>query len=70
MEDRYIASVDLGTSKIALTIAKISGEDVQVVYYKETTSEGMRNSYVLNPGKVEKCLKMAIDSWIHWEVKL
>ena len=61
MEDRYIASVDLGTSKIALTIAKISGEDVQVVYYKETTSEGMRNSYVLNPGKVEKCLKMAID---------
>lgn len=61
MEERYIASVDLGTSKIALTIAKVNGEDVQVVYYKETPSEGMRYSYVLNPGKVEKCLREAID---------
>ena len=61
MEDRYIASVDLGTSKIALTIAKISGEDVQIVYYKETPSKGIRNSYVLNPGQVERCLRTAID---------
>lgn len=61
MEERYIASIDLGTSKIAVTIAKVNGEDVQVVYYKETPSEGMRYSYVLNPGKVEKCLRTAIE---------
>lgn len=61
MEERYIAAVDLGTSKIALTIAKVSGYDVQVVYYKETPSLGVRYSYVLIPGKVEACLRQAID---------
>ena len=45
MEERYIASVDLGSSKIALTVARISGNDVQIVYYKETPSDGIRNSY-------------------------
>ena len=53
MEERHIASVDLGTSKIALSIAKVVGEDVQVVYYKESPSQGIRNSYVINPHKVE-----------------
>ncbi len=60
MEERYIASVDLGTSKIALTIAKVAGNDVQVLYYKETPSQGIRNSYVYNPRKVENELKKAV----------
>ena len=36
MEERYIASVDLGTSKLAVCVSRILGQDVQVIYYKET----------------------------------
>ena len=36
MEERYIASIDLGTSKLGLCVARVKGDDVQVVYYKET----------------------------------
>ena len=61
MEERYIASVDLGTSRIAICIAKIQGQDVQVVYYKETPSEGIRYSYVFNPKKVETVLCEAVS---------
>jgi len=61
MEERYIASIDAGSSKIALTVARISGDDVQIVYYRETPSDGIRNSYVFNPKKVEKPLQEAIE---------
>ena len=42
MEERYIASIDLGTSKLGLCVARVKGDDVQVVYYKETPSDGIR----------------------------
>ena len=61
MEERYIASVDLGTSKLAVCVARILGHDVQVIYYKETPSEGIRYSYVNNPGKVETVLRDALS---------
>ena len=51
MEERYIASIDLGTSKLGLCVARVKGDDVQVVYYKETPSEGIRGSVVANPMK-------------------
>ena len=60
MEERYIASVDLGTSKLAVCVARISGQDVQVIYYKESPSQGVRYSYVINPGKVEDALRDAL----------
>ena len=60
MEERYIASVDLGTSKLAVCIARISGQDVQVIYYKESPSQGVRYSYVINPWKVENVLRDAL----------
>lgn len=59
MEEKYIAAIDLGTSKLALTVAKICGEDVQIIYYKETPSVGIRYSSVLNL-KVSKPLQDAI----------
>lgn len=62
MEERYIASVDLGTAKIAVCIARVQGQNVQVVYYRETPSEGIRNSYVLNPRRVEDVLRTAITA--------
>lgn len=61
MEERYIASVDLGTSKTAVCVARILGQDVQVVYYKETPSQGIRYSYVFNPKKVENGLRDAVS---------
>ena len=60
MEERYIASVDLGTSKMAVCVARIQNQDVQVIYYRETPSQGIRYSYVNNPGKVEDGLRKAI----------
>ena len=48
LQDRYITAVDLGTSKTALTVAKVEGENTQIVYYKEVPSEGIRNSCVFN----------------------
>ena len=60
IQDRYIVAVDLGTSKIGLTVAKVEGENVQIVYYKETPSEGIRNSGVFNESKVSEPLAEAI----------
>ena len=60
IQDRYITSVDLGTSKIAITVAKIEGENTQIVYYRETPSEGIRNSGVFNASQVSEPLSEAI----------
>lgn len=49
MEERYIASLDLGTSKFALAVARINGDDVQVLFYREAPSAGVRDSAVWNP---------------------
>ena len=61
MEERYIASIDLGTSKLGLCVARVKGDDVQVVYYKETPSAGIRGSVVANPMKASLPLKKAIQ---------
>ena len=60
MEERYIASIDLGTSKLGLCVARVKGDDVQVVYYKETPSAGIRGSVVANPMKASDPLRKAI----------
>ena len=61
MEERYIATVDLGTSKIALSVAKVEDEHVTVIYYRETPSEGILYSAVINPMKASVPLKAAIS---------
>ncbi len=60
MEEKHIAAIDLGSSKFAVTVARISGDDIQIVYYKETPSDGIRNSEVFNPGKTRQKLEDAI----------
>ncbi len=60
MEERYIASVDLGSSKIALTVAKVSGDDIQVIFYREKASQGIRNSAVFNPQKASAPIREVI----------
>ena len=60
MEQRYIAAIDLGTSKIALAIARLSGENVEVIYYSETPSDGIYYSVVRNPKKASFKVRDAI----------
>ena len=60
MADRHIVAIDLGTSKIALTVARINGRDVQIVYYKETPSEGIRYSSVYNQKQMTEPLLRAV----------
>ena len=60
MDERYIAAVDLGTSKIAVTVAQISSKGVQMLYYRESPSEGIRNSYVFNPQKAAEKVRAAL----------
>ena len=58
--DKHIVAIDLGSSKIALTVAKVNGEDIQIIYYKETPSAGIRYSSVFNVKHVTEPLREAI----------
>lgn len=58
--DKHIVAIDLGTSKIALTVAKVEGNDVQIIYYRETESSGIRYSSVFNVKNVTEALSGAI----------
>ena len=60
MTEKHIVAIDLGTSKIALTVVRISGRDVQIVYYKETPSEGIRYSSVFNQKQMTEPLVRAV----------
>lgn len=60
IQDRHIVAIDLGTSKIALTVAKVEGENVQIVYYNETPSAGIRYSSVFNPTHAGEPLTEAV----------
>ena len=59
--EKYIASIDLGSSKFGLCVARVNGEDVQIVYYKETPSDGIRSSLITNPMKASIKLREAIQ---------
>ena len=65
MEDRHIVAIDLGSCKTALAVAKINEDDIQVIYYKEIPSAGIRNSYVFNSMKASKPIKELIDDAEH-----
>lgn len=60
MEDRYIATVDLGTSKLALSVARITGENAEILYYRERPADGVRYGCIYNPTKASIPLKEAI----------
>ena len=51
--EKHIVAIDLGTSKMALTVAKVNGNDKQIIYYKEVYSAGIKYSGVYN--SVQAC---------------
>ncbi len=60
MEERYIATADLGTYKIALTVARIVGENTEVIYYDESASDGIRYGSIFNPLKAATKLRESV----------
>ena len=58
--DRHIVAIDLGSSKMSITVAKVNGEDIQVVYYKESPSAGIRYSSIYNDLHVKNTLEKVI----------
>ena len=60
MTDRHIVSIDLGTSKLAVTVAKVIGSDVEIIYYKESSSDGIRYSSVSNVTRVAESITKAV----------
>lgn len=60
MDERYIATVDLGTGKIALTVARVYGENIDIIYYREVPSDGVKRSQVLNPMRAAAPLKTVL----------
>ena len=49
LDERYLVAVDLGSSVIRLCVGHLSGDDIQVEYFKEAPSEGIRGSLIYNP---------------------
>ena len=60
MTDRHIVAIDLGTSKLAVTVAKVIGSDVEIIYYKESSSDGIRYSSVSNVTRVAESITKAV----------
>ena len=52
MQERFIAAVDLGASKISLSVCNVVDGVAQVLYYRETESQGIRHGIIFNPKKV------------------
>ena len=46
--EKNIVAIDLGSSKTALAVASVSGNDTQIVYYREVPSAGIKYSGVYN----------------------
>lgn len=61
MNERYIASIDLGTSRIVLAVAQVFGEDVKLIYCRSCPSSGIRYSAVYVPGKVAGLVRKLIE---------
>ena len=60
-EEKHIAAFDLGTAKIALTVARVYLDDIQIIYYKEVPSNGIRNSSIINPVKAEAPIRALVE---------
>ena len=52
MQKRFIAAVDLGVSKISLSVCNIVDGVVEVVHYAEAESKGIRRGTIFNPKQV------------------
>lgn len=59
MEEKYIATVDLGSGTIRLSVARTCGSKIEVCYYNDYPSEGISHGKVLNISKLANILAQA-----------
>lgn len=59
--ERFVAAVDFGTKTTALAVARIEGNNTQIVFYKTAPSAGILHSAIAGVTKVEAVLKGLID---------
>ena len=59
-DEKYIAAIDLGSSKIGVCVALVQGKDIHIVYYKETPSEGIQASTIFIPMRTAGVIRQAI----------
>ena len=59
-DEKYIAAIDLGSSKIGVCVALVQGKDIHIVYYKETPSAGIQSSTIYIPQQTAGAVKRAI----------
>ena len=52
MQERFIAAVDLGDSKISLSVCQVVDGIAEVVHYREAESRGIRRGTIFNPKQV------------------
>ena len=57
LSEKIIAAVDLGSSKTSLAIARVEGNNTQVLFYKSVPSRGITYSEVMNPGQTKEVLR-------------
>jgi len=60
MEERFITTVDPGTSSLKLSVARVSDGKTELLYYKQFPSEGIRYGIVFNPKKAAGVLSAAV----------
>lgn len=60
MEDRFITTVDPGTSFIKLSVSRVSDGKAELLYYKQFPSQGIRYGIVFNPKKAAGVLSAAV----------
>ena len=74
MQERFIAAVDLGDSKISLSVCQVVDGIAEVVHYREAESRGIRRGTIFNPKQVceplarlireaEEALDINIRTW-------
>ena len=60
-EERYIVTVDFGTSKTALSVISTTGNAMNPLFYKSVESEGVIRGNIFNPQKAAMPLKGLIE---------
>lgn len=60
-EERYIATVDFGSSFISLAVSVVTAQDIKVIYQGKCDSEGIMNGTIVNSRNVANCLKPLIE---------
>lgn len=59
-DEKYLAAIDLGSSKIGICVARVQERDVHIVHYREIPSEGIQSSAIYIPMLTAKAVRKAI----------